>query len=168
MRGRGRRGERIGYVRTRVGGVEERERPLRQRRRWRKRPRPRRAFEHCGWWTSRRALLVLVGLTLGCAGLKDVTTFAPALQEHFHVPANVNVNNGAHLIVTFPNAPASVAGGSGKRAVFAREVAVFAKHTYPHPQEFEDVTVAFVVRSAGPITSTNTGAPYRWRLAELP
>ena len=116
-------------------------------------------------WT----LVFCAGLAVGCAGVRDAATFADAVEARFHVPASVFINNGTHLRVTFRNAPAAVIADSTRRAAFAREVAVFAKHAYPHPETLADVTVAFAaVRSAGPVTLTQTDAPYRWTLAELP
>jgi hypothetical protein len=115
-----------------------------------------------------RLYSVILLLAVGCAGLQDVMTLANSIRQRYQVPANVNINNGTHLIITFANLPPSVTADSVGRAVFAHDVAEFAEHQYREATKLEDVTIGFSkVSSIGPITVSRTEAPYRWTVAEL-
>jgi len=113
------------------------------------------------------ALLALPALA-ACADLKNVMALAEALQVHYHLPANVNINNGSHLAITFQNVDASLKTDSAGRAAFAHDVAVFAKAHYPAAEELDDISIRFAtVSSSGPLTTTRTDAPYSFTVAEL-
>ena len=104
----------------------------------------------------------------GCEAMKDVMTVSTALGKRFHEPMNVNFNNGSHLVITLVNAPEHELDDAG-REDYAREVAAFAKSQWPHPNELDDITVAYSsVSKKGVVTYTNTDASYHWRLDELP
>jgi len=40
----------------------------------------------------------------GCGDLKDIMAVSTAVQEHYHMPASINLNNGSHMAITFQNA----------------------------------------------------------------
>ncbi len=105
---------------------------------------------------------------LACADLKAVMALAEALQTEYHMPVNVNINNGSHLTVTFPNdAMAQLKLADDDREKFARGVARFAVSHY-HGEAISDVQIAFQsVSSAGPITVTRSEAPFRFTADEL-
>jgi hypothetical protein len=117
-------------------------------------------------------LFVLVGMVaaVACADLKDIMAVSKAVQDRYHMPANVNLNNRSHLTITFQNAPvASMKLDSAGLEEFARGVAAFAKSHYPKASELEDVTVTFAtVSDNGPITITKTDAPHRYAVRDLP
>ena len=104
----------------------------------------------------------------GCEAMKDVMTVSAALDKRFHEPMNINFNNGSHLVITLVNAPESELDEAG-REDYARSVAAFAKSSWPHPSQLDDITVAYSsVSKKGIVTYTNTDASFRWRLDELP
>lgn len=117
-------------------------------------------------------LVVLVGLlaAVACDDLRDVMAVSSAVQERYHMAANVRLNNNSHLAVVFQNAPvASMKLDSAGLEEFARGVAAFAKAHYPKAKQLEDVTVAFAtVSDNGPITITKTDTPHRYLANELP
>ena len=121
-----------------------------------------------------RQLLRLIGiaaaLTLGaCADFKEILALSAALQEQYHAPANVMINNGSHLVVTFQNLPQeSFKSDSAGKQRFARDVAMFAKAHYPDSAKLDDITIVFAsVKSAGAITITRSDAPYSFATREL-
>ena len=104
----------------------------------------------------------------GCEAMKDVMTVSTALNARFHEPMNINFNNGSHLVITLVNAPEHELDDAGREG-YAREVAAFAKSRWPHPDQLDDITVAYSsVSKKGVVTYTNTDASFRWRLDELP
>lgn len=107
---------------------------------------------------------------VGCADLKDIMAVAGAVEKQYHMPVNVNLNNGSHLAITFQNASLeSMKLDSTGADGFARNVASFAKAHYAKRAELEDVSVVFArVSSAGPLTVTRTDAPYVFKASELP
>ena len=111
-------------------------------------------------------LLCLV--TFACVDMKAIMGLADALQTEYHMPVNVNVNNGSHLTVTFPkDAVAQLKLSDEGRADFARGVARFAVSHY-HGEALSDVQIAFQsVSNTGPITVTRTDAPFRFTADEL-
>jgi hypothetical protein len=117
-------------------------------------------------------LAVLLGLlaVVACDDLRDVMAVSSAVQERYHMAANVRLNNNSHLAITFQNAPvASMKLDSAGLEEFARGVAAFAKAHYPKAKQLEDVTVAFsTVSDNGPITIERTEAPHRYLASELP
>ena len=114
------------------------------------------------------ALAILAAIAIGgCQSLKDVTTVYAALDKHFHEPMSVNINNGSHLLITLVNAPESALDDAA-REDYAREIATFAKSQWPHPDQLDDISVAFsTVSKKGVVTFTNTSGSYRWRIDEL-
>lgn len=115
-----------------------------------------------------RAAAVAAALALAaCQGIKDMMGVMTALNEHYHLAMNVNLNNGSHLVITLVNAPQADWADIDREA-FAHEVAAFAKSHYAHPDALDDITVAFQSKSgAGPVTFTRGGGSYRWKVAEL-
>lgn len=113
------------------------------------------------------AILAAIVVT-GCEMLKDASALYTALDQRFHEPMNVNINNGSHLVITLVNAPEDELDDAG-REDYARQIAAFAKSKWPHPDQLDDITVAYSsVSKKGIVTYTNTSASYRWRLDELP
>lgn len=108
-------------------------------------------------------------LVAGCADIKEIVNLAVAIQQEYKAPANVNVRNKSHLVITFQNAPQAAAKADNvERAEFARGVARFATAHYKKAAELEDITIAFAdVSSNGPVTVTRTDAPYRFSMREL-
>ena len=107
-------------------------------------------------------------LLSGCDGFKDTLALSGAIQKQYGVPANVNLTNGSHLIITFQNLPQQTKGDSTDRAKFAAQVASFTKAHYAHADELDDVTIAFAqVKSAGPLTLTRTDAPYTFATKDI-
>jgi hypothetical protein len=118
---------------------------------------------------SRYVALAILLTASACGDLKDIMAVSTAVQEHYHMPASINLNNGSHLAITFQNASVqSLKLDSAGLDGFARGVAAFAKAHYAKAPQLEDVTVAFAtVSSTGPLTVTRTEAPYRYRASEL-
>lgn len=118
---------------------------------------------------KRRLVVVAAVLLIGCAGLRDLLTLSGALQKQFGAAANVNLSNGSHLIVTFPNLPEeTLKAEGGDRAKLAADVAHFVKVHYAQANELNDITVAFAqVKSAGPLTMTRTDAHYSFAAKDL-
>jgi len=117
----------------------------------------------------RRVIAGLLCLaTLACVDMKAIMGLAEALQTEYHMPVNVNINNGNHLTVTFPSdAIAQLKLSDADRASFARGVARFAVSHY-QGEPISDVQIAFQsVSNAGPITMTRTDAPFRFTANEL-
>ena len=123
-----------------------------------------------GMRLRRIGAVLAAAAAVACADLKDITALAGAIQTEYKTPANVSVNNGSHLRITFQNAPlAAMKMDSAGRATFARQVATFAKAHYPKAGQLDDISVAFAnVTQAGPLTVTRTDAPYSFRPGELP
>jgi hypothetical protein len=119
-----------------------------------------------------RLIRVLGGLlclvTLACVDMKAIMALAEAIQGEYHMPVNVNVNNGSHLTVTFPtDALAELKLSDEGRANFARSVARFAVSHY-QGEPLSDVRIAFqTVSNTGPITVTRTDAPFTFTASEL-
>jgi hypothetical protein len=115
------------------------------------------------------ATAVLAAIVVsGCQGLKDVMALYTALDQRFHQPMNVNLNNDSHLVITLVNAPERELDDAG-REDYAREIAAFARSRWPHRAQLDDITVAYSsVSKKGVVTYTSTTASYRWRLDELP
>ena len=117
-------------------------------------------------------LLPLLGVVgaMACADLEDISAFAADLQAEYNLPANVNLNNGSHLAITFQNVPEErLKLDSAGKAAFARGVATFAKAHYNGASHLQDVTVRFAtVSSTGPLTITRNDAPYSFTMSELP
>lgn len=117
--------------------------------------------------TAAIAILAAIVVT-GCQALKDASALYTALDTRFHEPMNVNINNGSHLVITLVNAPEDELDDAA-REDYAREIAAFAKSRWAHPDQLDDITVAYSsVSKKGIVTYTNTSASYRWRLDELP
>ena len=117
-----------------------------------------------------RFVVVTAVLTLGaCGDLKEVMALSAALQEQYHAPANVSINNGSHLTVTFQNLPQeSFKGDSAGKERFARDVAMFAKTHYRDSAKLDDIRIVFAsVKSAGAITITRSDAPYSFAARDL-
>lgn len=119
----------------------------------------------------RSALIALLAAGLvvsaGCQQLKDVAAVYGALDEHFHRQMNVTINNNSHLVITVVNAPEHELDDAGREA-YARDIAVYAKSRWPHPDALEDITVAYsTVNKTGPITFTNNDRSYRWSASKL-
>jgi hypothetical protein len=107
----------------------------------------------------------------GCSDVKDLYAFNSALQGQYGVPATIDLSGGgAHLKITFQNAPNSmVTADSSGLGSFRREVAIFTKRHYPKASRLEDVTIGFeTVNYLGPITMKRRAAPSTFRLSELP
>ncbi len=112
--------------------------------------------------------LALAAMVCGCGALKDVMTLASSLEQQYHRPVNVNIQNGSHLTITLQGGKEDAASDSATSAELAHEVAAYAMHHYAHPESLEEITVAFAsVSSAGPVTVTRTAAPYTFTAAEL-
>ena len=120
--------------------------------------------------TTLRRILGVVGVAVAltaCDALKDVMALATALDTQYHVPMNVNINNGSHLVITVVNAPQAEWAEDDRKA-FAHEVAAFAKGHYARSASLDDITVVFQSsKSTGPVTVTRGGDSYRWTAAEL-
>lgn len=118
---------------------------------------------------SRLVAFAAIALAVACADLKALMDVASAIQDKYHMPASINVNNGTHMAITFQNADvASMKLDSAGMYDFARGVAAFAKAHYAKGSELEAVSVGFAtVSSTGPITVTRRDAPYEFRAAEL-
>ena len=120
-----------------------------------------------------RLLRVVGGLlclvTLACVDMKAIMALAEAIQAEYHMPVNVNVNNGSHLTVTFPTESlAQLKLSDEGRANFARSVARFAVSHYQGEPALSDVRIAFqTVSNAGPLTVTRTDAPFTFTANEL-
>jgi hypothetical protein len=115
---------------------------------------------------SSLAALALLG---ACGDVKSVMALSSALQTQYHLPANVRINNGSHLAITFQNADRTLKLDSLGRASFARDVAAFAKAHYSKASSLTDVTVAFAnVSSTGPVTITRGEGQYVFQSSELP
>lgn len=106
----------------------------------------------------------------GCADLRGLATLSADLRSQYGVPANVNLNNGRHLRITFQNVPPEkVAGDSSARARFARDVAAFARHHYPDASRLDDISVAFAtVSTKGPVTISKVDGSYDFPIDALP
>src|SRR5262245_14329753 len=106
-------------------------------------------------------------LAAGCADLKEIVNLAIAIQEQFKAPANVNIMNGTHMMITFRSAPTGAAKSDNTdRAAIAREVARFATTHYTKAAQLEDITIAFAeVSSSGAVTRTER--PYTFPIREL-
>lgn len=116
--------------------------------------------------TGAIAILAAIAIS-GCETLKDASSLYTALDQRFHEPMNVNINNGSHLVITLVNAPEDELDDAG-REDYARQIAAFAKSRWAHPDQLDDITVAYSsVSKKGIVTYTNTSASYRWRLDEL-
>lgn len=117
-----------------------------------------------------RALLpCALAATLGaCADLRDLMDFQRVLAEEFKgTVINVNVTNGSHLTLTFVNSPQASLEDS-ERAAFAKGVAELVRDRYPGYSSMQTVDVAFTSRSsAGPLSVSRTGSPYRFTRAQL-
>ncbi|MFN2563707.1 MAG: hypothetical protein ABR499_01680 [Gemmatimonadaceae bacterium] len=119
-----------------------------------------------GIWIAARVLAA--AQLAACADLKAVNDLAVELQARYPSLTNVAVNNRSHLVLTFDRAVVANLDSAGRKA-FAFEAARFARTRFRGARPLEDVSVAFVERSArGPVTITRTERPYRWPLAELP
>ena len=118
----------------------------------------------------RIGMAVVATVAVACADLKDIVTLASEIQSEYKIPANVSVNNGTHLQITFRNAPLEAMKlDSAGRATFARGVAAFAKAHYPKSGQLDDITIGFAsVRQTGPLTVTRTDSPYSFRASDLP
>lgn len=117
-----------------------------------------------------RSVVVVAVLTMGaCADLKEILALSAALQEQYHAPANVSINNGSHLVVTFQNLPQeSLKADSVGKERFARDVATFAKTHYRDSAKLDDITIVFAsVKSTGAITITRSDAPYSFATRDL-
>jgi Mg2+ and Co2+ transporter CorA len=112
--------------------------------------------------------IVAAVLATGCADLKEIVNLAVAIQEQFKAPANVNIINGSHMMITFRNAPQAAKSDNTDRAAIAREVARFATTHYTKAAQLEDITIAFAeVSSNGAVTVTRTERPYTFPIREL-
>jgi hypothetical protein len=117
-----------------------------------------------------RFIAIAAVLTLGaCVDLKEIMALSAALQEQYHAPANVSINNRSHLVVTFQNLPQeSLKADSAGKERFARDVALFAKSHYRDSAKLDDITIVFAnVKSAGAITITRSDAPYSFATRDL-
>jgi len=117
-----------------------------------------------------RVVVALLALTaVACADLKSGVALSEAIQAQYHLPANVAINNGSHLTVTFPkDAVAELKLTDDARASFARSVAGFAMSHYHGGTPLSDVRIAFQsVSNTGPITVTRTDAPFTFTASEL-
>ena len=113
------------------------------------------------------AVLLLLAL-VACADMKAMMSLSEALQAQYHVPANVRMNNGSHLIISFQNLDQSMKWDSGGRAIFAHDVAVFSKQHYAPISSVTDISVAFInVSQMGPLTTTRSDAPYTFGVDSL-
>lgn len=112
--------------------------------------------------------LVAATLALACADLRDMMTLQQGLVREFNETGiNINVNNRAHLTVTFSNSAAADLSDA-KRAAFARRVAEYVRDHYAPYSTLETIAVGFsTVTKTGPITYTNTMVPYRFTPRDL-
>jgi len=106
-------------------------------------------------------LLGAVILAIGCAVFKDLYALSSALEQRYHTPAKVTLNNGSHLRITFENVPAGMFD--------PESVATFAKAHYPRADSLEDITIAYAqVTRTGPVTVTRTDPPSTFLVRNLP
>lgn len=106
----------------------------------------------------------------GCADLRGLASLSAGLRSQYGLPANVNLNNGSHLRITFQNLPPDkVPDDSSARAQFAHDVAAFARHHYPDASRLDDISVAFAtVSKTGPVTISKVDGSYDFPVKSLP
>jgi hypothetical protein len=114
------------------------------------------------------SVLALVCLA-GCADLKSMMALSAALQEHYHVPANVGLRNGSHLTITLDRSELEdLKLDSTGVAGFARDMAGFAKAHYDNSSQLDDIGIAIETKSEFAGAKITQTTPYSFKVSELP